>query len=137
MEKSRNTEHEDFTYCIKHESDRIKDNLSREHRVYSYVDRGFYAQQLERINAFFPKEQVLILKYEDFRDNQEKTLNQVFDFLDLSKKDYHFEKKLIHSRPYDTNISKQEREFLINVFSEDIKQIESMLGWDCSDWKKT
>ena len=49
----------------------------------SYVSRGIYVDQLLRWFEFFGKEQMLILKSEDFFERPVETLKVVLTFLDL------------------------------------------------------
>ncbi|HXV66512.1 MAG TPA: sulfotransferase domain-containing protein [Nitrosopumilaceae archaeon] len=49
----------------------------------AYVKCGEYLEQIKRWAKFYSKEQILIIKSEDFFDNPEKITNQVFKFLDL------------------------------------------------------
>jgi hypothetical protein len=51
----------------------------------SYLSRGIYVEQLLRWSAFFSKEQMLVLKSEDFFEVPVETLKQVLDFLDLPR----------------------------------------------------
>lgn len=46
-----------------------------------YAERAAYIEQLRRYHAVFPREQVLVLIYEDFRADNERTLRQVQRFL--------------------------------------------------------
>lgn len=137
MEIDRNAEKEDFMYCIKNEFERVKEALPLQHRVYSYVDRGFYSKQIKPLFEFFNKKQLLFIKYEEFNRNQERTLKNLFDFLGVDADNYHFEKKQIHKISYKRNMTKEEREYLIDLFSNDINELEKTLQWDCSDWKQT
>jgi hypothetical protein len=56
---------------------------SFEHQRLSYLSRGIYVDQLLRWTKFFDKEQLLVLKSEDFFQSSKKTLKLVLDFLDL------------------------------------------------------
>jgi Sulfotransferase family len=47
------------------------------------AERVQYVQQLGRFHAVFPREQVLVLIYDDFRADNEGTLRQVLRFLDV------------------------------------------------------
>ena len=49
----------------------------------SYLSRGLYVDQLLRWFEFFGKEQMLILKSEDFFERPVETLKVVLDFLEL------------------------------------------------------
>ena len=46
-----------------------------------YTERAGYLEQLRRYHAVFPRDQVLVLIYEDFRADNERTLRQVQRFL--------------------------------------------------------
>jgi hypothetical protein len=48
-----------------------------------YSEHVRYAEQLRRLHASFPREQVLVLIYEDFRRNNEATVREVQRFLDV------------------------------------------------------
>ncbi len=52
-------------------------------KIAPYLARGVYVDQLLRWSEFFDKEQMLILKSEDFFERPANTLKTVFDFLDL------------------------------------------------------
>jgi hypothetical protein len=56
---------------------------SRHHRRHAYVARGLYADQLERWLAHFPREQLLVLRAEDFFERPAETYAQTLDFLGL------------------------------------------------------
>lgn len=101
--------------------------------AYTYINRGFYTEQLERIWNYFPRNQTLIFKSEDLRKNPLPVLNQVCRFLEAGPFG-RVENKVVHSRPYPSPMSEREREFLKQVFIPEIRQLEQLLGWDCSDW---
>ena len=48
-----------------------------------YLSRGVYVDQLLRWSEFFPREQMLVLKSEDFFENPQMTLEAVLEFLGL------------------------------------------------------
>ncbi len=56
---------------------------SLDHRYFSYLSRGVYVDQLLRWVTFFSKEQLLVLKSEDFFERPPETLKRVLNFLDL------------------------------------------------------
>ncbi|MEC7500127.1 MAG: sulfotransferase domain-containing protein [Planctomycetota bacterium] len=60
------------------------DYTSDQHRMWSYVSRGHYAQQLEAYFQRFSREQMLILKSEEFFTEPQQSVNQVTGFLGLS-----------------------------------------------------
>jgi hypothetical protein len=56
---------------------------SREHRLFSYLARGRYAEQMERWLALFPREQFHCVLFEDFVRRPLESLNAAFSFLGL------------------------------------------------------
>ena len=48
---------------------------------YSYLARGLYAEQLENWFSHYDRDRFLILDYEDFRNDRQRSLDQVFEFL--------------------------------------------------------
>ncbi len=57
--------------------------IHQHHRHHAYVSRGLYADQLERWLEHFPREQLLVLRSEDFLARPDEGFGQVFDFLRL------------------------------------------------------
>ena len=53
------------------------------YKDHSYLARGLYADQLENWFKHYDRKQFLILTTENLRDNRQRTLNQVFDFLQV------------------------------------------------------
>jgi hypothetical protein len=60
-----------------------KDSVNVPARNYGYLSKSIYVDQLMRWSEFFPREQMLVLKSEDFFDNPQETLETVFSFLGL------------------------------------------------------
>lgn len=54
MERARNLETLSFQDAIQNETGRCRTALPGQHRIFSYVDRGFYMAQLRRLWSFFP-----------------------------------------------------------------------------------
>ncbi len=53
------------------------------HQHYTYLARGKYIEQLPNWMRIFPKEQFIILKSQDLFSHPQKTMNKVFQFLEL------------------------------------------------------
>jgi hypothetical protein len=56
---------------------------SRSHRLYSYVARGRYLSQLAAYHHYFPRDQLLVLRSEDYFADARGTLARVLEFLGL------------------------------------------------------
>lgn len=134
MEFDRTYEKESFGYAIRNEEMRVKESLPFQHRVYSYIDRGYYSSQIRRFKRYFNDNQLLFIKYEEFNKNQVNTLIDIFNFLGVNSDNYIFERKIIHKRKKHSELLETDKEYLINKFRADIYQVEKLLNWDCSDW---
>ncbi len=91
-------------------------------------------RQLERLFKLFPREQVKVVKFEEFKGKQHEMLVSIFSFLALEPL------RSVRSKdrnivPYERVMNWEERIFLYNLFADDIAKLERMLRWDCSDWK--
>jgi hypothetical protein len=134
MQRFKGREPLDFLEAVKEEKIRIAGAPPIEARRFAYVDRGLYAQQLERFFQFFPREQVKVVKFEKFQEQQGETLNSIFSFLGLNPL-ASVRSKDRNVVPYERTMNWQEKIFLFNLFADDIAKLERLLGWDCSDWK--
>ena len=134
MQRFKGREPLDFLDALKEEPRRIAQPLTLDSRRFAYVDRGFYSNQLERVFKFFPREQVHIVKFEDFRDRKQATLDLIFEFLGV-KKLRNVQDKDRNVVPYERGMTAEERKYLAGVFSAEIAKLEKMLGWDLKDWR--
>jgi Sulfotransferase domain len=100
----------------------------------AYLARSLYAPQLEKVFELFPREQILVLKYEDFRPDASPTVDRMFDFLGVYRLK-RFKNKRRNVGSYSRKLTAAEREHAAAVFAQDIERIEELLGWDCSDWR--
>jgi hypothetical protein len=135
MKRRRGREEKDFRYCIEHERQLMHKSLPR-YRTYSYVDRGFYSEQIRRISRHFGDDQILFLKYETFRESNRNVLEQIFEFLGVQSEDVPFEELSAGRRNTEGRIPLSDWQYLFNLYQFDICETERLLGWDCSDWKE-
>jgi len=105
-----------------------------QHRVYSYVDRGFYSLQIRRFWELFGREQVLVLLSEELKSSPQATLAKVHRFLGV--KEIAPPQALVrHALNYDTPMTPQERNRLNPLFESDISELERMLDIDLTSWR--
>lgn len=133
MEQARNAETLPFWDAIQNERQRCREALPYQHRIYSYVDRGYYLEQLRRLWFFFSEHNVLVLKTEHLREHPGEALTEVCRFLHLRPLE-NVVRKNVHSLPYASQMESRERDYLRDLFEPEIKGIERALGWDCSSW---
>lgn len=84
MEYARGAETRPFAWCVREGRGRLFEAEPWGfHREFSYVERGFYGEQLERALALFPREQVLVLRAEELRADPGTTMDALRAFLGL------------------------------------------------------
>ena len=135
MEAKRGKEKLSFAEAISKEPERRREALPLQHRVYSYVDRGFYAHQVRRLFNIFGEENCLVLLSEELRKEHQTTLRRVFAFLGVDSSFVPPEAS-VFEQEYSIQIDNQLRSLLIDMFYFDIKELEKMLGRDLSSWYK-
>jgi hypothetical protein len=124
-----------FWDAIQHERERCRAALPLQHRYFSYVDRGFYVHQLQRLWTYFDQKQILIVRNEDLRSRPQEVIGSVCGFLGvhaLPEIKPPLERKMRY--PYPGPMSARERDYLRGVFEFEIRNLERILGWDCSAW---
>lgn len=86
MEYARGAETEPFAWCIREGRSRVLAGQQRvpgHHRVFSYVERGFYGAQLARLFAFFPREQLYIADATALKNDPTAVVAGICRFLGL------------------------------------------------------
>lgn len=116
---------------------RLGSEPHRLHRVYSYVERGFYAPQLERLLALFPRRQLHVFRTDALWQDQAGTLGAIERFLGVAPgpgagpgRDYvvRVDSTGLGEIPPDV------RRALTEVFRKDIGETARLTGLDLSDW---
>ena len=133
METKRGKEKLPFAEAIEKESKRCREALPLQHRVYSYVDRGFYAHQVRRLFNIFGDDRVLVLLSEELRNAHQKTLRQIFEFLGVDPS-FVPPQASVFEHEYAGEIDKQLRTQLKEMFCFDVKELEKLIGQDLSAW---
>ena len=113
---------------------RDPDFVAAHYRKHSYLARGTYADQLEDWFKHYSKRQFLILATEDFRKNQQQTLDQVIDFLGLPP----FKVENLTDRNvgnYKERMNEDTHKFLVEYFRPHNKRLYKLLQRDF-DWDK-
>ena len=103
-----------------------------DYHKYSYLGRGVYADQLENWFSYFDKEKFLILTTEDFRENSQRTLDQVFDFLEVPP--FQLEDLRDHNVGNHKPMNEDTRKFLIKYYKPHNERLSKLLqrsfDWD-------
>src|SRR3954463_11128850 len=81
MERRRGADILSFADAVGRETERCREALPLQHRVFSYIDRGFYAAQVRRLFNIFDRAKCHVILNEDLQGKHEATLTEVLKFL--------------------------------------------------------
>lgn len=77
-------ENKDLQTALNLESSRLKKSWQK-NKSLGYVNNGLYGTNLTNVLDIFPKSQVLVINYNDFKNDVQSTLFSVYDFLNLER----------------------------------------------------
>lgn len=110
--------------------------FNSEHMIKRFIGKSLYAKKIQNCFEVFNRDQVMFIKYEDFKQDNEKTVREVFNFLGLDNSKYEYKEHKVLLRDYFRPMSDTERSTIQRRSLDDIRKTEELLGWDCSDWYK-
>jgi hypothetical protein len=132
MEYARGAELEPFSWCIREGRQRLFDAAPWGcHREFSYVERGFYGEQLERLFGLFPRDQVLMLRAEDLRADPATTLATTRRFLGLEDAPAPLAREVHVGREieYGSALTPEDIAHLGRVYARDQARLKSLTGF--------
>lgn len=133
MQRERGYETLSFLDAIAEEETRRRESLPNQNRRFSYLDRGYYTDQIKRLRTYFPANQILLLKSETLKQDPKQILDQISIFLGIPIND-NFSKLDLHSRNYESPLDQKTHKILLDLYQYEIKEIEKLTSWDCRDW---
>lgn len=134
MEVNRNAETRDFLTAARDDIAQRDRRSVRQDRVRSYVDRGAYAQQIERFQRFFPPEQMLSIRYEEFSDRPAEVMHRVYSFLGVDPPTFPIAPIELNKGSYRTTVTAEQRQTVVSALRDDITRLERLLDWDLRVW---
>lgn len=105
------------------------DYPGRSHRRHSYLARGVYVDQLAEWHKYFDREQLLVLKSEDFFERPHDVLTEVMEFLDLPVQDVGLSAE-VNEGGYENTMSPGMRRRLEDYFEPHNRRLYDYLGRD-------
>ena len=131
MEYARGAERRPFAWCIREGRQRLfASEPWGHHREFSYVERGFYGEQVERIHALFPPEQLLILRAEDLRRDPGPVFDRLRRFLGLpqgpppARREAH----VGLDADYPSELTAEDVAYLRGVYARDQARLAALTG---------
>lgn len=143
MEKANNREELSFEEAIEKEPERIKgefeemlnnqNNSGRNYPHRAYIKSGEYLEQIKRWREYYPKNQFLIIKSEDFFHDPKKVTNQVFEFLGLEP--YELKKYEVVRKGNYPRMKSETRKKLVEYFKPHNEKLYQYLRRDF-EWER-
>jgi hypothetical protein len=124
-----------FSDAIRDGRRRVKDAENGCHRIYSYVERGFYSRQIKGLLKYYPRSQVHFLTSDHLWNEPEITLNAIENFLNIGQELKPKREYIISARTdIEDQISTTDFEYLMALFDTDIRETAKMTGLCLNDW---
>jgi len=102
------------------------------HGVKEYIRNGLYAQLLKPYYDYFPKENLLILNYDEFMQKPEEFLKKIFTFLEIEPINIDFSKKYNtaseHVKKDEVIISDTDIKKLQTLFKDELEKLKELTG---------
>lgn len=141
MEYAKRKEREPFAWCIREGRVRLAASDPQapgHHRVFSYVERGFYGSQVERLLRLFPREQCLFLRSEELRDTPATVLDKVCAFLKVPALASTTPRTVHAARDieYPSKLLVEDQKLLADIYRPEMKRFEDVTGLDSFFWTR-
>ena len=81
MQRERGYDTLDFLDAVNAEEQRQKEEAPWQSRRFSYIGRGLYGEQMERVFRYFPREQLKVVRSEELRSDFPGAINSIFEFI--------------------------------------------------------
>jgi hypothetical protein len=131
MEYARGAETRPFAWCVREGRQRLFEAEPwGHHREFSYVERGFYGEQMERVLGLFPREHVLALASDDLRADPGATVGRVRGFLGLgeapapARREVHVGREM----DYPSELAAADVAHLRAVYAADAERLADLTG---------
>jgi Sulfotransferase domain len=135
----------DFKEAIRLEDTRIQGHEERlrndpsyssfEHKYFSYIRRGCYAEQLENWYQHFPKEQIMVIQSEKFYEDPAPYFNEVVNFIGLQPWEPEKYKVFNAGGEYD-KMSDALRRKLLDYYQPHNEKLFEIIGQRFDNWDK-
>jgi hypothetical protein len=103
-------------------------------REFSYVERGFYGEQIERLFAIFPRDQALILRSAALQDEPAATLAQVRAFIGAPAGEAAKPRRVhVGATEAGLDLDPADAAFLRELYARDDERLKALVGFSFQD----
>ncbi|MDQ0454093.1 sulfotransferase family protein [Rhizobium paknamense] len=138
MEYARDMDSMPFAEAIRTYETRVAGlaENAAERRVFSYLERGRYGQQVERLLSLFPRENLLFLLSDDLKSDPHATLRRICGFLKIEAF-AHITEKFEHVRKaidYPCAPTEEDLRFFQERLGDEMMTFRALSGLDIGHW---
>lgn len=141
MEAKRGAEELPFEQAISEAGrDRVRNSPESVHRVYSYVERGFYHGQIARLLELFPRRQIHFFRTDELWTRPGAMLDAICEFLNIDRTPISCteQRYVVPVNASDLgDLPVEARSLLDAMFRDDIRLTAKLVGLDLDDWLET
>lgn len=105
-------------------------------RHHSYLGRGRYGGQIERLWRLFGPERVLVLTNEQLRDQHAETLRTVYGFLGVRDQSVVVEPEEVFVTERKVEVDEKTRAWMLRRMMPEVARLEALLGRDLEGWRR-
>lgn len=132
-------EHHSFSWAIREGRARVMNSseVSDYRRYFSYIERGFYGQQLQKVLRLFPRQQLLLLRSEDLEEDPTQVIRIISEFLQVpAPKGKIKELRVNVARGSGSTavLDEADATYLQNLYNDDLKVFAKLSGLDIAAW---
>ncbi|MCI3134245.1 sulfotransferase domain-containing protein [Phenylobacterium aquaticum] len=133
MEFARGAETQAFSWCIREGRQRLFEGEPwGHHREFSYVERGFYGEQVERLFSLFPRNQVLTVGAEALQSEPASVLGRIAGFLGAPAPPAVRSRRIHVGREF-AGLTPEDVAYLRRLYDRDAARLKALTGWSPED----
>lgn len=113
--------------------------LDQGHGVKEYVRNGLYSQLLAPYFKYFDKSQILVLNYDDLKENPEEFMHNISLFLNIKYHKVNFDQKYNMESEHlkeEVIINEDDKIKLKKYFMDDMLKLQEIVDFDINSWIK-
>jgi len=136
MERKRGLEPLSFSEAIRWPArKRVINAPNGAHRIHSYIERGFYLPQVERLMSLFPPYQLHFFRTDCLWREPDASLNRILAFLEVDQSSSWRPSYIVPELTWQSErIDNQDMTYLNDLFADDIKLTAARIGISLDDW---
>lgn len=135
MEVKRGNETLPFDVAIRDGRKRVSEAPHSVHLHFSYVERSFYARQIEILLNIFPRDQVFFLRNDQIRPNA-PAMRDLQIFLNLNPSAFVDIEENVNPSSFSPALARPEDlGYLQDLLVDDIRRTAQLTGLDLADWE--